>query len=366
LDPREGMSSTTKADDLAETGPAAGGRTRPLVARRDEPAVNAASDLGNVVPFAPPRRAAPEAPPIAVAAQDRAAAPTAPASAAKNLALVAGSLAVHCSILLVLWQSPPPMASIGIEPITVDVIWGGTSAAGLASSASGSTVPVTEPSPEDRPEDQSPDPAQLATTLPQEVPVAAQDTAPEQKDERPQETPSESDTQVAVVETPRVESSFALPPPTTSEPVEAVETEKPAPAVVTAEPAPERKRVAAPTAKKTVQKKRTAAAAPNAAGGVGVGQSNAAANYSGRVAGHLGRHKQYPTAARAAGSQGNASVSFSIDGGGRVTSVRLARSSGVGALDQEAVAMVRRASPFPAPPDGRGRSFTVPVRFNLR
>jgi len=28
--------------------------------------------------------------------------------------------------------------------------------------------------------------------------------------------------------------------------------------------------------------------------------------------------------------------------------------------------MARRASPFPAPPDGKGRNFTVPVRFNLR
>ena len=71
-------------------------------------------------------------------------------------------------------------------------------------------------------------------------------------------------------------------------------------------------------------------------------------------------------AARSAGSQGVATVSFSIDGGGRVTSARLAGGSGNPAIDQEVVAMARRASPFPAPPDGKGRNFTVPVRFNLR
>ncbi len=61
-----------------------------------------------------------------------------------------------------------------------------------------------------------------------------------------------------------------------------------------------------------------------------------------------------------------ATVSFGIDGTGRVTTISLARGSGVASIDHEGVAMVRRASPFPPPPDGRGRNFTVPVRFNLR
>ena len=97
-----------------------------------------------------------------------------------------------------------------------------------------------------------------------------------------------------------------------------------------------------------------------------VGRSDNSANYNGIVAAHLARYKQYPAAARSAGAQGVATVSFSIDGGGRVTSARLAGSSGNPAIDQEVVAMARRASPFPAPPDGKGRNFTVPVRFNLR
>jgi protein TonB len=137
--------------------------------------------------------------------------------------------------------------------------------------------------------------------------------------------------------------------------------------VTAVQTAPERKRIAAPTDKKATQKKQRAAATQStAASGIGRGRSDNSANYNGMVAAHLARHKQYPAAARSAGTQGIATVSFSIDGSGRVTSARLARGSGNAAIDQEVVAMARRASPFPAPPDGRGRNFTVPVRFNLR
>jgi TonB family protein len=82
------------------------------------------------------------------------------------------------------------------------------------------------------------------------------------------------------------------------------------------------------------------------------------------VSAHLARHN--PDSARRAAAQGVATVSFSIDSGGRVTSVRLVSGSGNAAIDQEVVAMPRRASPFPPPPDGKGRNFTVPVRLNLR
>ena len=58
-------------------------------------------------------------------------------------------------------------------------------------------------------------------------------------------------------------------------------------------------------------------------------------------------------------------VSFGLDGGGRVTSARLVRGSGIASIDQEVQAMVRRSSPFPLPPSGRAVSFTVPVTFRL-
>lgn len=65
---------------------------------------------------------------------------------------------------------------------------------------------------------------------------------------------------------------------------------------------------------------------------------------------------------------GAASVRFSIDRGGRILSASLAGSAGVGSLDQEAVALVRRASLPPAPSDVPGATFTftIPIRFTTR
>jgi protein TonB len=84
------------------------------------------------------------------------------------------------------------------------------------------------------------------------------------------------------------------------------------------------------------------------------------------VSAHLARHKRFPPEARSRDEQGSATVSFALDGTGRVTRVALQRGTGVASLDQEATAMVRRASPFPAPPNGRAMSFTVPVSFRIQ
>lgn len=90
------------------------------------------------------------------------------------------------------------------------------------------------------------------------------------------------------------------------------------------------------------------------------------ARWQSRLLAHLERRKRYPESARRSRSEGTAYVRFSIDGDGNVGSVSLARSSGIAALDEEVVAMVRRASPVPAPPPGVNRTIMVPVRFNLR
>ena len=109
-----------------------------------------------------------------------------------------------------------------------------------------------------------------------------------------------------------------------------------------------------------------ASVAMTASSGIGVGRSDATSNYLGIVAAHLARHKQYPSEARSRGDQGSAIVTFGLDAGGSVTSAKLARGSGFESLDRESVAMVHRASPFPAPPSGRAQSFTVPVGFAIR
>lgn len=85
-----------------------------------------------------------------------------------------------------------------------------------------------------------------------------------------------------------------------------------------------------------------------------------------KVVAHLERRKRYPSSARARGEEGTVLVAFRIDGGGRVLSASLARSSGHSVLDEAALAMVERASPVPAPPSGVGTTLTAPVRFVRR
>ncbi len=68
------------------------------------------------------------------------------------------------------------------------------------------------------------------------------------------------------------------------------------------------------------------------------------------------------------GEHGVAQVFFTLDRQGRVLESRVLQSSGAAALDAEALALLQRAQPFPAPPAelrGERVNVTVPIRFNL-
>jgi periplasmic protein TonB len=319
-----------------------------LVARRGEPPQSAATDLSNVVPFARPRRqdATVAFPLPAVSEDDRSLPLAAKLGIVGVLTCMAASLMLHGALLAMFWQEPKPMASIGIEVMTVDIIVGGTTAAGIAKdNGEQETQPVLAS--EQRAEDEPvADESRVATVMPLDVPVAAVETAPEEQ--RPE-------LEAAVVESTASTEAIEKPPE---------QTEQPRPPVQTVQQAPERKRTAAPTEKKSVQKKQVASVTPtDAASGVGRGRSDRSSNYPGIVRAHLVRYKQSPNGAR---GNGVATVAFTLDGSGRVTSVRLVSGSGVAAFDQEAVAMARRASPFPPPDDGKGKNFTIPVRFEVR
>ena len=82
----------------------------------------------------------------------------------------------------------------------------------------------------------------------------------------------------------------------------------------------------------------------------------------------IAKHKSYPKIAQRRGWQGTALLDLKIDSDGNVISANVRESSGRGALDNRALAMVKKASPFPAPPKAlQGRSFniTIPVSFKL-
>jgi periplasmic protein TonB len=109
------------------------------------------------------------------------------------------------------------------------------------------------------------------------------------------------------------------------------------------------------------------AAAPSPGSAAAAARAKAAWEKS--IVTHLNRFKRYPEAARAHGNQGDVAVQFTLDRGGGVIGSRIVRSSGSSALDEEALAVLRRANPLPAPPEhvnGTTFDLTLPIQFRIR
>lgn len=122
------------------------------------------------------------------------------------------------------------------------------------------------------------------------------------------------------------------------------------------------KPAAQPTAKRPAKAESGSGAAAAAGANAGV-----EAAYGRKLLSHIERRKRYPAAARAAGVAGAVRLSVTIDRAGQLRSARVSKGSGHAVLDEEALATARRASPYPAPPDGVGGktfSFSVTLRFS--
>lgn len=104
---------------------------------------------------------------------------------------------------------------------------------------------------------------------------------------------------------------------------------------------------------------RTAAAAAGAA----ISQATRA-TWQNEMRSRIVRAKRFPPGA--SGPVGVAVVSVSFAANGSVTGARLVTSSGNGALDAEAVAVMYRAAPFPPPPGGQPITQTIPLNFSRR
>lgn len=121
-------------------------------------------------------------------------------------------------------------------------------------------------------------------------------------------------------------------------------------------------RGAAPTAREA---RRPAANAPTAAPSRAA-SAGAQEQYARRLARHVERYKRYPAAAARQRITGVTRIAITIDRSGGLVGTRMAAASGHAVLDEEAVAIARRAAPYPRPPDGigdRNFSFTVALRF---
>jgi protein TonB len=96
--------------------------------------------------------------------------------------------------------------------------------------------------------------------------------------------------------------------------------------------------------------------------------SAAEASYMAQIRARIQRFKTYPPEARRQGIEGIVRVTFRLDSSGRLLTASVSSGTGVAILDNEALAIVRRASPFPPVPPSMGTHFTVtaPIRFTIR
>jgi protein TonB len=214
------------------------------------------------------------------------------------------------------------------------------------------------------------------SSAPQSTPL---ERAPDQLMEQADASPPEPVKQQEVVEeqiapTPPQEKPEVVAPP--EQKVEMKPVTEPAKPVPDAKSTPVKPKVVRPEAKKpndSTPAPRTAApprverqaqaASVASAGAI----ASAIASYNQRVRAHLMRFHQYPSGAN--GQRGVARLSFTLSRSGQVSGGRLGGSSGVAALDAQAMAMIRQASPFPAiPPEipQGSMSFTIPVEFTVR
>lgn len=223
------------------------------------------------------------------------------------------------------------------------------------------TPPVEDPPVEPLPPEPQPEPEpveEMTNTIPEPEPL------PEPVIEEP--APIEQE-MVKLMENVEVPLPAARPEPVKPEvkeppkPKKVERKEKPKEQAKPKPPAPAKAAMAA--AAEVDQGARNAASQSSSGSSF---SSVSPARWQSKVQAHLARRKKQLVKTREKGEQGTVLVRFNIDTGGNVLSVSLSRSSGHPGLDQDVLAMVRSASPVPAPPPDVNRTLTVPIEFTSR
>ncbi len=91
-------------------------------------------------------------------------------------------------------------------------------------------------------------------------------------------------------------------------------------------------------------------------------------HYGALLAQEIAKYKQYPVLAKKTKQQGNVVLQIQITSLGKLINVQVYQSSGFELLDNQAMDMVKKATPFSQPPSSLGdRDITllVPVSFRL-
>lgn len=244
------------------------------------------------------------------------------ADASRHSASVAVSLAVHAALALLLLGRGVVELTLQPTPIVLTFVQASTQTAGPGERSPELRVAAPAPQPEAAVSEPQPVPAEpeVVKAPAEPVPVAKPKSAPK-KPERPRA--------VASVAPPVIQSAPVTAPGGTGEGGHGDAARASAPAW-------------APTAR---------------------------VRYEELLFAWMNRHKEYPMLAQRRGLEGRGSLRVRIGRDGRVLERALVTSTGQPVLDQAALDMVRRASPFPAVPEGyAGPSFefVAPIEYRLR
>ncbi|WGR90701.1 energy transducer TonB (plasmid) [Bradyrhizobium sp. ISRA443] len=142
-----------------------------------------------------------------------------------------------------------------------------------------------------------------------------------------------------------------------------------APTKAQPEAVPEQQAAAATTAPAAVADRVAPVAAAPTQGRPDRKAEQAIVTWRSQILAAIERNKRYPEAARSRHEQGITQVRFMLDRKGLVSDAQVTQSSGSSALDGEAIALLQRAQPFPAPPDtfaGQSVAVKLPIRFTVK
>jgi protein TonB len=212
----------------------------------------------------------------------------------------------------------------------------------------------------------SPSSAALSFTIQSPVPKVI--PAPEVKTAPPPVQAEVSQAQPEVLPPPIPVPPVADPQPVVRPKAKPLPTPQPQPKAV-AKPNPAPKRQPAPVAETKVAPVPQLAPAPSSSPPADPADPVVRRRYEQQLFTWLSRYKDYPMMARRRGIEGTARLRIKLARSGKVLSAVLVTDTGSSILDQAALRMVERATPFPSMPDtysGDSFTFVAPVDFKLR